>query len=183
MNQIEKVKAIPIREVFRHYGFEIGRGGFCRCPFHQERTPSCKVYADSFYCFGCGAHGDSIDFVRQYDRLGFLEAVDKLCSEFGISYQPKSMAQKISDGKEAFIRRKKQAERENKRAELLKAWQESILNLRYAEKVFSVFEPQNMNDEWTYAFCEAVRNLERAQNKADIAMEELNSFEQTCLQT
>ena len=42
------------------------------CPFHNEKTPSFTVYPDtqSFYCFGCGAAGDVINFVRKISNLG-----------------------------------------------------------------------------------------------------------------
>jgi DNA primase len=53
------------------------------CPFHNERTPSFTVRDDRhfFYCFGCGAHGDVIDFIRRADGLGFRAAVAKLAGE------------------------------------------------------------------------------------------------------
>ena len=43
------------------------------CPFHNEKTPSFTVYPDtqSFYCFGCGAAGDVINFVRKISNLGY----------------------------------------------------------------------------------------------------------------
>ena len=46
------------------------------CPFHNEKTPSFVVYPDtqSFYCFGCGAAGDVINFVRKYNNLSYVEA-------------------------------------------------------------------------------------------------------------
>ena len=69
-------------EVVRQYGIEINRAGFCRCPFHNERTASMKIYAQSFYCFGCGAGGDVIDFVRLYERCDFKTAFRMLGGEF-----------------------------------------------------------------------------------------------------
>lgn len=47
------------------------------CPFHNEKTPSFTVYPEtqSFYCFGCGAGGDAITFVRRMDNLDYMEAV------------------------------------------------------------------------------------------------------------
>ena len=47
------------------------------CPFHNEKTPSFTVYLDtqSFYCFGCGAGGDVITFIRRIENLGYIDAV------------------------------------------------------------------------------------------------------------
>jgi hypothetical protein len=48
-----------------------------RCPFHGEKTPSFYVYPKDqhYHCFGCGAHGDAVDFVRETRQLSFPEAV------------------------------------------------------------------------------------------------------------
>ncbi len=62
---------VDLRELVRYYGLDVNRGGFACCPFHNERTPSFKVYEDHFHCFGCGAHGDRIssDFgLKLFDR-------------------------------------------------------------------------------------------------------------------
>jgi CHC2 zinc finger/Toprim domain len=48
------------------------------CPFHAERTPSFYVYEDHFHCFGCGAHGDVITWLRATRHLAFPEAVRRL---------------------------------------------------------------------------------------------------------
>jgi DNA primase len=48
------------------------------CPFHGERTPSFVVYHDHYYCYGCGANGDVINWIMRVHRLGFREAVERL---------------------------------------------------------------------------------------------------------
>lgn len=57
------------------------------CPFHNEKTPSFTVYPESrsFYCFGCGAGGDIISFVRRMDNLDYVEAVKSLAQAAGMS--------------------------------------------------------------------------------------------------
>lgn len=83
MTNIDDIKRDhPMPEVVRQYGIEINRAGFCRCPFHNERTASMKIYAQSFYCFGCGAGGDVIDFVRLYEHCDFKTAFRMLGGEF-----------------------------------------------------------------------------------------------------
>lgn len=56
------------------------------CPFHDEKTPSFNVRPDKgfYHCFGCGAHGDAISFVREFDGLGFTEAVEELAKRVGL---------------------------------------------------------------------------------------------------
>lgn len=57
-----------------------------RCPFHDEKTPSFNVRPDKgfYHCFGCGAHGDAISFVREFDGLGFTDAVEELARRAGL---------------------------------------------------------------------------------------------------
>ncbi len=64
-----------------------GREFHARCPFHDERTPSFTVSpAKQFYhCFGCAAHGTSLRFLMEYERLEFLDAVDLLAQRAGLT--------------------------------------------------------------------------------------------------
>jgi len=56
------------------------------CPFHSEKTPSFAVNAQKqfYYCFGCHAHGDGIQFLIEFQGLSFIEAVETLSAELGI---------------------------------------------------------------------------------------------------
>ncbi|MGY5538752.1 DNA primase [Vibrio brasiliensis] len=59
--------------------------GAC-CPFHNEKTPSFSVSQEKqfYHCFGCGAHGNAIDFMMEYERLEFVEAIEELASYLGL---------------------------------------------------------------------------------------------------
>lgn len=63
-----------------------GRNYSGLCPFHQEKTPSFTVSADKqfYHCFGCGAHGNALRFLMEYDQLRFPEAVEQLASRQGL---------------------------------------------------------------------------------------------------
>ena len=56
------------------------------CPFHNEKTPSFTVYPEngSYYCFGCGAGGDVITFIRQAENLDYMEALKYLADRAGL---------------------------------------------------------------------------------------------------
>lgn len=56
------------------------------CPFHNEKTPSFTVYNDtqSFYCFGCGAGGDAVGFIRKIENLDYMDAVKLLAQRAGM---------------------------------------------------------------------------------------------------
>ena len=84
----EVVRRNDIEEVVGQYVKlrRTGRTMTGLCPFHNEKTPSFVVYPDtqSFYCFGCGAAGDVIGFVRKYNNLGYVESVKQLASRAGM---------------------------------------------------------------------------------------------------
>ncbi|CAM0553303.1 DNA primase [Vreelandella titanicae] len=63
-----------------------GRNYSGLCPFHQEKTPSFTVSADKqfYHCFGCGANGNALRFLMEYDKLPFPEAVEQLAGRLGI---------------------------------------------------------------------------------------------------
>ena len=66
-------------------GWEVKRGDMCRCPFHEERTPSMKLYDDHFHCFGCGKSGDATALTAQLLHLKNGEAANWLMETFGLT--------------------------------------------------------------------------------------------------
>lgn len=80
----ELTRLLDIKKVATDYGLQVNRSGFANCPFHQEETPSLKLYRDSFFCFGCGAGGDTISLVAGIEGISQSEAFDELNSRYGI---------------------------------------------------------------------------------------------------
>ena len=79
-----------------------GRSWKGLCPFHGEKTPSFHVHPDKgfYYCFGCGAKGDAITFVRETERLEFPEAVAYLARLAGITLPMRRSGTRVDRGKE-----------------------------------------------------------------------------------
>ncbi len=79
------------------------------CPFHAERTPSFSVSPSKgvYYCFGCGAGGDAIRFLREVEHLDFAEAVDRLAKEAGVTlrYEGDSAADRRSTSRRQALNR------------------------------------------------------------------------------
>jgi hypothetical protein len=73
---IEKAKSVPIISLLS----EEPIAGMIHCPFHHEKTASCKIYdkQNKFYCFGCGKNGDVIDLVMKLENVDWQTAVIKL---------------------------------------------------------------------------------------------------------
>lgn len=86
MNQFESVKAaVPLRQAAETYGLSVSRNGMTCCPFHEDRHPSLKLNKDYFYCFGCHASGDVIDFTGRLFGISIKDAAEKLAEDFGIN--------------------------------------------------------------------------------------------------
>ena len=68
------------------------------CPFHHEKTPSFTVSKNKqfYHCFGCGAHGNAISFLMEYDKLEFVEAVEELANMLGLDVPREQSADKKS---------------------------------------------------------------------------------------
>lgn len=72
---IRNAKLVEMSEVVSE---KPNHAGFVRCPFHNEKTASCKIHKHRYHCFGCGADGDVIDWLTKTQGLSFLEAVRQL---------------------------------------------------------------------------------------------------------
>ena len=84
MSIFEAIKqSVTTRQAAERYGVRVERNGMCRCPFHDDSTPSMKLDR-RYYCFGCGATGDVIDFVSRLRGIGSKEAAILLAQDFAI---------------------------------------------------------------------------------------------------
>ncbi|MEW6998900.1 DNA primase [Colwelliaceae bacterium BS250] len=65
------------------------------CPFHSEKGPSFTVSRDKqfYHCFGCGAHGNAISFIMEYERLEFVDAIEELASYSGVEVEREQSTQ------------------------------------------------------------------------------------------
>ena len=88
MSIYQRIKqTVTTRQAAERYGLSVNRGGMARCPFHADHNPSMKV-DDRFYCFGCGATGDVIDFTARLFGISLKDAAKKLAEDFGIDPRP-----------------------------------------------------------------------------------------------
>lgn len=77
------------------------------CPFHDEKSPSFMIHqGDKFYhCFGCGAHGDAIQFMTQYVKLSFSDAIENLAERFHVKMEVIEGGQDNSGPSKADLKR------------------------------------------------------------------------------
>ena len=102
----EAVKqSITVREAAQMCGIEVNRSGMACCPFHDDKNPSMKLNEEYFYCFGCGATGDVIDFTARLYNLSPKEAAEKLAQDFGLAYDSQAPPRR------RYIRQKSEAQK------------------------------------------------------------------------
>ena len=90
----EEIKSMySMRDIIERYGFHPNHSGFIPCPFHKEKTASMKIYSDSYYCFGCGEHGDIFSFIMDMENQTFREVFLSL----GGTYKEETYRDKIRE--------------------------------------------------------------------------------------
>ena len=96
MTIFETVKStVTPRMAAEHYGMTVARNGMVCCPFHNDRHPSMKLNEDYFYCFGCGAKGDVIEFTSKLFGITALETAQKLSADFTTQTDKPSVLAKL----------------------------------------------------------------------------------------
>lgn len=95
MNLFETVRTnVKAVDAVLMAGFQPNRSKMICCPFHNDKHPSMKVDR-RYFCFGCGAKGDAVDFVANYYGLSLKEAAEKIISDFGLTYNNTGYAEGV----------------------------------------------------------------------------------------
>ena len=145
-------QSVTAREAAELYGIAVGRGGMACCPFHDDRHPSLKLNEDYFYCFGCGATGDVIDFTARLYDLSPKEAAEKLAQDFGLSYDSKAPPRR------SYVRQKSEAQvRKEKREH---GWRVLTDYYHLLRKWEADYSPRTPDEDPHPRFLEAVQKKE-----------------------
>ena len=156
----EEIKAaVDMPTVARGYGLKINRSGMAICPFHQEKTPSAKIYPDRFHCFGCGVHADVIGFTQRLFGLPrAIDAARKLNDDFLLHLDV--------DGKVQPVQVSEYRMRQREREEYERWENEAWLTLSSYYKLLREWRelaPDCPDDEPDPRFLYALNNLPRAE--------------------
>lgn len=183
LNYAEEIKTrLKIDEVIEKYGFSKNSGGFICCPFHNEKTPSLKIYSgnDSWHCFGCGANGDIITFVRKLYNLNFKSAISKLNDDFRL-YLPLDRPLTLKE-RDEMIRadRARKVRREaikSQREALQKEYEEALSEWIKFDDMKRKYKPKNEDCEIDKKFLIAINELPHAAFRLDCAEIAIYKFE------
>ena len=119
-----------------------GSTWFGLCPFHNEKTPSFSVSRGKqmYYCFGCGAGGNVVTFLMQYENFTFPEAMQHLADRAGISLPKQELSEA---GKKAADRRSKLLEINREAAK----YYFHLLYSKRGERALSYFHERGLSDD------------------------------------
>ena len=146
---------VTARQAAETYGLTVLHNGMARCPFHDDKTPSLKL-DERYYCFGCHATGDAIDFTANFFHIGLREAAEKLAVDF-------SLPEAILSGN-ANLRLRMRQTTQAQTAAAVRAGALAILQ-RYEAlldaKCHSL-APHDAESEWSPAFTQAMAERDDA---------------------
>lgn len=155
MTIFEAVKStVTPRMVAEHFGLSVSRNGMACCPFHNDRHSSMKLNEDYFYCFGCGAKGDVIEFTSKLFGITAMEAVQKLRADFGVQEDKPSILTKLN-------LYRTQADNERLCFRVLREYLQILQDWKVR------FSPQTLEDDPDDRFVEACHMLECTQYMVD----------------
>lgn len=174
---------LPAREVFERYGFHVNREGYACCPFHGEKTPSCKVYPGDrgWHCFGCHAGGDVLDFAQQYFGLNFQDAAAKLNDDFSLGLpigKQLTRAEQTDADRRNAERRGKAEERTHRHEALEEKWRKALDEYTLCDNIIRRCHPISPSTGFGNVFCWAVKNIARAYAEMTEAQADLFLFRQ-----
>lgn len=156
----ETVSAIQAAEL---YGFKPNRANFINCPFHSgDNSASLKLYdcGNGFHCFGCGAHGTTVDFVMRVHRIDYKTAIKKINDDFSLglpidgkmSLYAVRTAKRNHDALIAKINAEK-AERDEREERVASAWD----GYNKCDKAIIDLAPESESDGFSDDFAEALK--------------------------
>ena len=158
MTIFEAVKStVTPKMAAEHFGLSVSRNGMVCCPFHDDRHPSMKLNEDYFYCFGCGAKGDVIEFTSKLFGITAMEAAKKLRADFGVQEDKPSILTKLN-------LYRTQADNERLCFRVLREYLQILQDWKVR------FSPQTPEDDPDDRFVEACHMLECTQYMLDLLM-------------
>lgn len=160
---------VDVPTAARSYGVEVHRGNMALCPFHRERHPSCKLYADHYYCFGCQAHGDVIKLVQELFGLTPIEAVKQLNSDFALGLD----VDKPPDMDAVNRRCREIAERKAEKARVEHMYDVLLRYFTLLDKYKMRYVPKTPDEETDRRFVYALQNI----GYAEYMLESFNRYD------
>jgi hypothetical protein len=152
---------LTLPDTAQYYGLKPNRSGFINCIFHNDKTPSMKLYPAHFHCYGCGEHGDIIKLTGQLFSLSPYQAAQKIAQDFNIITQGNGY-KNIKPVKPRISEQMKYIQEENRTYEILNFY------VCFLEKCREDFKPEHPEDEPHSLFVESLHKCDQYNYYRDI---------------
>ena len=167
MNPFETVKQnTSARQVAEFYGANVNKNGMCKCPFHNDKTPSMKI-DERFYCFGCNETGDAVDYVSKLFGIGLREAAIKICEDLSLEYDKTTQKTKSVS---------KPIRPQRSEAQVFAEAQKNIFRVlsdfrNLLMKWKKEYEPRSPDEEYHPHYVEALQEIDHVEYQLDTLLE------------
>ena len=173
LNVVQTIKdRLTMREVLLQYGYEPNKKGFVCCMFHNEKTPSMKIFEKDYHCFGCGENGDVITFVQKLFNLSFPDTLKKIDIDFGLNLYGNKTFEEMR--KSHYQTKQLQAKKEREKAEKenadMKYWA-AFDEWKRLDNNKRNFAPKTLDEELHPLYVEALQKLAYQEYLLDCAEE------------
>lgn len=171
-NVFQLVKSnISTKDAVIHYGMHPNPSNLICCPFHNDKHPSMKVDR-RFYCFGCCASGDVIDFIEMYFDLPVKDAARKLADDFGLLTEDEEQLFEKSVSKKKKVPKELTKEHSGNHdeypiKEITKAFRTVADYANILKEWKVIYAPKSMDEEWDEHFEEVLVQWTRSEYLMD----------------
>lgn len=169
---------LTMREVLERYGYTADRKGFICCPFHNEKTPSMKIYKKDYHCFGCQENGDVITFVQKLFGLSFQDTLRKIDADFGLNIYGDHSFEELR--RSHYQQQALQAKREREKREKQKAeddYWKAFDEWKRLDDNRRIYRPKSPDEELHPLFVESLQKLDYQKYVLDCAETEVRRYE------
>lgn len=151
-NEIKE--SLTMQQVAEHFGYKVNRSGFILSPFRNEKTPSCKLYRNSYYDFSTAAGGDLVQFTATINGSNNWQACQYLIEAFSLPYSLSGN----TDNREQIRRREQEKQRQQEKEQRFKeAWRAEVDRLKTWKNIYQraieekIFPPMSDLQAFTVA--------------------------------
>ena len=184
MDYAREIKSmVSMPEMMEHYGFSLNRSGFCKCPFHSEKSASFKAYPGSrgFYCFGCNESGSVIDFVMKFFELPFGDAIKKINEDFSLGLpigEKLDRRKQLEMNRQAFMRKRAVDAEKAEQERLERAYWTAFDEWKRLDDNKRKYAPETQTEPLHPLFVETLKNISGAEYRLECA--EIARYEHEC---
>ena len=160
--------------MMEQYGFRMDKAGFCKCPFHSERSASFKAYPGTrgYYCFGCNQSGSVIDFVMRFFSLSFGDAINKINEDFSLGLpigEKLDRRKQIEMNRQAFMRKREMNAKKAEQEKLENAYWEAFDEWKRLDDNLRNYAPKTPSEPLQPLFVEELKNISGAEYRLECA--------------